>query len=499
MKIDLLGGSYGDKYAQINSQRTVNWYTAYSQSDQANDKETASDTGRMNREAGKEMRTLKPFPVLTLLASNTGNRGRGAISIRDKGFVVIDNTFYQIYIDGTLTQRGTLSASPNGATNKVWMEANNENQIMLADQDYGYIYNHSTAVFTQITDVDFPGADTLTSQDGRFIVTKNGRVYFSNLLDGLSWDGVNVYTPSYKADKVKAVISLQEEIFNFGEETMEAYFDDETTPFRRMARSSVQYGIIAPESLNLIANTVFLVSRYTGGQPQVIQISPNHEINTISSENSIAWDFGKYQSLEDIYSWTFSAPDGHIFYVLTIPSAEQTLVYDVTTKDWCEWSSKIGSQVDGTPIYGRCLVNHHLFLKGKHIVTSFNNGNIYYLDWEGTTDNGDAVIRQRDTQIFHSEYKQICVHELEVDMNTGVGTLSGQGSNPVMMVQISRNGGKTFGPERFMRLSKHGDYDYRAKLRTLGMARNWVIRFKVSDPINIALIGAKARGSVGSY
>ena len=117
MKIDLLGGSYGDKYVQINSQRTVNWYTAYSQSDQANDKETASDTGRMNREAGKEIRTLKPFPVLTLLASNAGNRGRGAISIRDKGFVVIANTFYQIYVDGTLTQRGTLSASPNGATN----------------------------------------------------------------------------------------------------------------------------------------------------------------------------------------------------------------------------------------------------------------------------------------------------------------------------------------------------------------------------------------------
>jgi hypothetical protein len=498
MKIDLLGGSYQDKYIQINSQRTINWYPAYSYHDQVADSETNSGSGQINRESGKEIRTLKPTPGLTLFAENAGNTSRGAFSINDRAFFVIDNSFYEVFTDHTLTLRGTLSATLGGSTTKVWMAANNNNEIMLADHQVGYIYNLATNVLTQITDIDFPGADSLTSQDNRFIVSFNGRVYWSDLNNGMSWTGVNVYTPSYKADNVKAVMSLQEEIYNFGSETLEIYFDNGETPFERVSRSSIHYGIIAPETLCLAANTILFTSKFSDGQLQVIQIAPNHELSTVSPP-SITYQIGQYEHLEDMYAWTYSAPDGHIFYVLTIPSAEKSLVYDLTTKDWHEWSSYLGDSVTSAPTYGRFIGKHHLFLKGKHLVSSFKDGNIYELDWTTFTENGQPIIRQRDTQIYHAEYKYISVHELELDMTAGLGTLSGQGSTPMMMLQLSKDGGATFQSERLIRLSKRGQYNYHCKMRMLGTAKTWVLRFKVSDPIDIALIGARARGAVGGY
>lgn len=494
MKIDLLGGSYKDKYVQLNSQRTINWYINSSFSEQT---EAADTTTGASREQGKERRSLRPLPALTLFASIAGTCGRGAFAINGRGFVVIDNLFYEVYNDSTTTLRGTLSASPTGSTRKVWMGANNENQIMLADNTAGYIFNTSTNVFTQITDADFPGAETLTDQDGYFIVAKDGRVYWSDVLAGLSWTGVNTYTPSYKADKVKAVVSLQESLYNFGESTLEVYFNNGTT-FARMNRTSMQYGVVGVATIQVIANTILFVSRYDNGQPQVVQISPNNELTTIS-EPSIAYQLGKIKNLEDMYAWSFSSPDGHIFYVLTVPGADRTFVYDLTNKEWFEWQTFNGIQYDGTHIYGKCFANHQMFLGGSHFVTSNKDGNIYKLDFDAFTDNGNTIIRQRDTQIYHQEYKSITVHELEIDMNSGSGLLSGQGSEPRLMLQISKNGGKTFGQERMVRLSKHGDYDYRCKVRMLGAARNWVIRLKLSDPIDMSIIGARVRGSVGAY
>ena len=496
MKIDLLGGSYQDKYVQLNSQRTINWYSNSSFSEQTESQETLSSTGNA-REQSKERKTLRPLPGLTLFASLEGSCGRGAFAINGHAYVVVDNRFYEVYNDGSTAIRGLLSASPVGTTRKVWFGANNENEIMLADNDVGYIYDMDTTVFSQITDADFPGAETLTDQDGYFIVTKNGRVYWSNVLNGLSWTGVDVYTPSYKADKVKAVVSLQESLYNFGESTMEVYFNNGTT-FQRMGRTSIQYGIAGVNTLQVVANSIICVSRYDNGQPQVVQIAPNNEIVTIS-EPSIAYQIGKVKEIEDMHSFTFTSPDGHIFYVLTLPEADKTFVYDLTTKEWTEWSTFNGVQADGTYLYGKCFANHHMFLQGSHYVTSSKDANIYKLDFNAFTDNGNPIVRQRDTQIYHQEYKLITVHELEIDMNTGSGALTGQGSEPRLMFQISKNGGKTFGQERLVRLSKLGDYDYRCKVRMLGSARNWVIRFKLSDPIDLSIIGARARGSVGAY
>ena len=71
------------------------------------------------------------------------------------------------------------------------------------------------------------------------------------------------------------------------------------------------------------------------------------------------------------------------------------------------------------------------------------------------------------------------------DATTGV-------ENPQVMLRISRDGGRTFGNERWVPLGKMGEYYARVILRRLGSARDFVIQITVTDPVKFVL----ASGSV---
>lgn len=71
------------------------------------------------------------------------------------------------------------------------------------------------------------------------------------------------------------------------------------------------------------------------------------------------------------------------------------------------------------------------------------------------------------------------------DATTGV-------EDPQVMLRISRDGGRTFGNERWVPLGKMGEYYARVILRRLGSARDFVIQITVTDPVKFVL----ASGSV---
>jgi hypothetical protein len=67
------------------------------------------------------------------------------------------------------------------------------------------------------------------------------------------------------------------------------------------------------------------------------------------------------------------------------------------------------------------------------------------------------------------------------------------------MFNYSKDGGKTFPNERWVPLSKVGKYLDRARIRRIGSARDWVFKFSLSDPVDLAIFSAYVRGSIGAY
>lgn len=483
MIIDLLGGTYDHRFKDWNSQRTVNWYPQISP----------------EQEKGKTRMSLLPRRGLTEFASATGQCVRNMFTARtltqERLFAVIDTNLYEIFYDGTATLRGAMGNLTSGTKSRVYMEVNNNGELMIQDPRAGYVYDLGTDVLTQITDSDYPGGNTLAYADGYFIISdSNGRVSFSELGQGTVWGGFNFFTPSFKPDRTKAVATFREEIYCFGDETIEVYINDGDTPFIRQARTSIYYGLTARDSIAAWHGGVFFLGKSRNGGSAVYMMGTNYSLDPIST-TTISDKLNEFTN-EDAEGYVTCTKDGSILYHLHLPSLATTLVYDMTTELWHERQSvRPNPDADGTYVddmyRGKCYAQ----FKGMNLFGDWYSGKIFIED-DVATDDGLVRRLRRISPVLHNELKYISVYGLELDMNSGYAAI---GSDPSMTFKYSLDGGNTFEPEQVYRLGTTGGYDYKLEMRKLGTARNWVVDFSVSDPVDVAILQANMKGSVGSW
>lgn len=487
MIIDLIGGSYEHKFRDWNSQRTVNWYPKI--------------TDQKGQEKNKTQIALFPRPGLTQYVNLGGLPIRGMHTARtltqERCFAVTGTSLYEIHYDASSTLRGTLTGMATGSNSKVYMAVNGNGELFIQDTQAAYVFALNTNVLTRVTDIDYPGGTTLDYADGYFIISdKNGRVSFSDLNDGLSWDGFNFFTPTFKPDKVKAIVAFREEVYCFGDDTIEVYINDGESPFIRQSRTSMYFGLTARDSISVHQSGVFFLGKSATGGSEVYMMGSNYALTPISSP-AISNRLNQYVN-EDAEGFVFSSTDGHIFYHLHLPSLKTTLVYDVTTGMWHERQSlRPFPDADGTSPQGMYRGRNHVTFKGMNLFGDWHSGKIFKED--GTTDDGNIRLLKRTSSIFQNELKYISVYKIEMDINSGMGNTTGQGNEPIMMFACSQDGGNTFEPDEFIELGNLGNYDQRVQLNNLGTARNWVISFSVSDPIDVIVMQAVANGSFGVH
>ena len=172
----------------------------------------------------------------------------------------------------------------------------------------------------------------------------------------------------------------------------------------------------------------------------------------------------------------------------------------MTTGMWHErQSQRPAPYADGSKQQDMFRGRNHVSFKGINLFGDWHSGKIFKEDDSVTTDDGNIRLLKRISSVFHNELKYVSVYRLELDMNSGHGNTTGQGSEPVMMFRCSLDGGNTFEPEELIELGALGEYDYRVQINNLGTARNWVIEFSISDPIDMIVTQAVANGAFGTY
>lgn len=487
MILDLIGGTYEQRFKDWNSQRTINWYPKIAD----------------QKEKDKTQIALVPRPGLTEFVDLSGDAVRGLFTARtltqERCFAVVGTTLWEINYDGSSTSRGALTGMSTGSRSKVYMALNGNSELMIQDPLAAYILNLNTNSLGRITDIDYPGGKTLDYSDGYFIISdNNGRVSFSDLEDGNSWDGFNFFTPTFKPDKVKAIVAYREEIYCFGDETIEVYINDGSTPFIRQSRTSIYSGITAKDSIAAHQSGVFFLGKSRFGGSDVYLMGTNYSLTPISTP-AIASILNKATN-EDAEGFVQSTTDGHIFYHLHLPSLKTTLVYDVTTGMWHErQSQRPAPDADGSAQQDMYRGRFHTLFKGINLFGDWHSGKIFKEDTTVSTDDGNVRVLKRTSSVFHNELKYISVYNIELDINSGFGTTTGQGVDPVMMFKCSMDGGNTFEPEELIKLGSLGKYDERVPINNIGTARNWVISFTITDPIDIILMQAVAHGSFGAW
>lgn len=474
MKFPFIGQTYSSRSLNANAQKCVNLFPELEQD-------------------GKNFAVLYGTPGLELFVKLAGNsiRRGGMRALGDFIYAVAHDTLYKINTIGVGTALGTL----NTTSGSISM-SDNGTQVMVVDGDYGYIYDTGTEVFAEITDVDFPGADTVTFMDGYFIFNKPGTKSFmiTGLYDGTTVDALDIASAEGAPDNIIAIVNDHRELWLYGERTTEVWYNSGNAdfPFDRMDGVFIESGIAAAASVIKGDNSTSWVSRNEYGHGTIVRAEGYTPV--IISTRAIEEEMRTYPIISDAFGWIYSLA-GHTFHVWTFPAGNATWVYDSSTKMWHKWSSYDGDLLE----QGRHRADSHVFFNGKHYVGDYANGNIYEVKLDAYTDNGDPIVRRRAAQHLSNDEKRTMYHRLQIVMESGVGLTTGQGDDPQAMLRMSKDGGHTWTAERWQSFGKKGAYKDRVLWRRLGFARDVIFEVSISDPIKVAIISATLEGTAARH
>jgi hypothetical protein len=407
----------------------------------------------------------------------------------DRFFAVIGNALFEIYADNTYQLRGNLKTF----TGKVSIAENQgslANQLMVVDGLYGYIIDLDTNAFQQITDSDYVSGSFVCSLDGYFLQQENNsqKIFFTT--DGLTWDALDFFSAESSPDNISAIIRLNSEIVVFGSKAIEFWYNSGATadlPFSRVNNAIMEVGLEAANSVDVLGSSAFFLGANNQGHGTV-WMTQGYQLKDISTHaiEYIIAQISKDHGVSDAIGYCYQ-DEGHSFYVLSFPAGNRTLVYDVTTDLWHErgyWNERTGVN---DMHRGIC----HAFWRGKNYVGDYANSNIYYYDLDVFTDNTNVIKRVRSTRHLANDRKRLFFNEIEFDIERGTGLQTGQGSEPKIMMQLSNDGGASFGNEIWLNTGAVGKRLTRARKSRLGMARDRVFKITCSDPVKWIFTGAR--------
>jgi hypothetical protein len=172
---------------------------------------------------------------------------------------------------------------------------------------------------------------------------------------------------------------------------------------------------------------------------------------------------------------------GHDFYLLTV--GDTTWSLDLQTGEWHTRRTFVDA-VSGQ--LGAWRARWHCFGFNKHLWLDATTGVAYESGVHFPTDvDGLLIQRQRTTPSIRRGNEALDLGEIELVMQTGVGNANDPGMNPVIGLEISGDGGMTWGPIRFAAVGRDGQY-VRVRWQSNGIAeaRDIAFRLTMSDPIN---------------
>ncbi len=398
-------------------------------------------------------------------------------------YAVSGNTFYQITGAGTIVFSGVIGTNIGHAEMAV-----NPTQVILVDGNAGYIY--SGGALTPIAAAAFPnGAKTVTFVGSYFVVEQpnSQKFWVCNVFDGTTWNALAFASASQYSDNILAVDSANANLILFSERHIEFWQNVGSTPqpFAPLLSATSEYGLDSIGSRAHIDNSIIFVGHNPQGTPQVCRIQ-GYQVSVISTPD-LDFIMQNISTTSDAVALVYTE-NGHPIYQVTFPSvgtAGRSFFYDCSTGLWQE--AQTGLTADYSK---RHAGNLSTYYNGDTYVSDFSNGNIYTLDGGAYTDNGTTILRELCTRHASSDFNVFTIDEVYLDMETGVGLVSGQGSNPQISLEVSKDNGRTFGPPLISYLGPLGNYLYRVIWRRFGSARDFVFRFRMTDPVKFAITAA---------
>lgn len=462
-QFDFIGGAYLAWSSNVAAQECVNLYP-----------EATPDK--------KTVLALRGTPGATLFSDLGAQPVRGLHVVEKANtllYAVAGNKLYSVTTAGAATERGTLNTS----FGRVSM-SDNGTQVTITDGTNGYTYTIATTTFATIGDADFPTADVNLFLDGYTIVNKanSGSFQISSAYDSTAWAALDIKTAEGDPDNLVTIAKRNRQLFAIGTTSTEVFYNSGsgTPPFERVNGLIIDAGCLARWSVATVNKTLMWLAKEKEGAGYVLRLDGYSPVRV--STPALDTAISSYGDVSDAFAYSYHR-DGHIFYVLTFPTAKETWCYDATTDRWHK------RETYGCD--GRHLSNAHIFFNNKHYVGDYRNGKIYELSESTYTDNEEQIERWRTCPYLYDDGKPITFGSLEVQFESGVG--NSDVTDPQAMLQYSDDGGHTWSNEIWRSIGEIGEYGQKAVWRRLGKSRNSqgrIFKVKVSDAVKVVMINA---------
>lgn len=412
---------------------------------------------------------------------------RGMYFFNGRMFAVSGPSFYECLPNGT-----TTNVNPVGNDNSLVSFTAGPNQILFASAGMMYVFNLTSNILTPVNPATYIAPIFAVAYvDGFFLaVTKgSGEFQVSTPDDATSWNLLDESIVSVFPDSIVAMqVAYRQPIF-FGPKQSQAYFDSgqAITPIIPVPGGFIEQGAVSSTAISFLDNSIFWLGADSRGSAIAWRANGYTPARVSTHATEFAWQ--GYSTVSDAISYSFQ-DQGHTFWHLYFPTANKSWRYDAATQLWHEVSYLNG----GMPTAHRSQV--YCFAFGKHLVGDWASGNIYEMNIKYLTDFGQPIERKRRAPIVSNENQYIFHHQLQVDVETGLGPqpplLDGRGfrRGPMMNLRWSDDSGHTWSNTYAVDCGQAGAFKTRAIWRRLGRSRARVYELTMTDPIPWRIIDA---------
>ena len=459
--VNVAGPSYQDRSRPLASQETRNFY-------------------QEAVEAGKDQYVIKSFPGQRLLNSAPSGADRGMHQMLEIAYRVVGGTLYRVSNVGVHTALGTIPGS-----DRCIFADDGINLFIVADSVVTQ-YSTDTGLVTTVTNVNIAGAQSVAFINNQFAYTFPQLTVFSDVGDGSEASGLNAINEESNPDNLVRDYVFDQVLYRFGTRSCPTWYNSGVgvPPFDRIEGQAIGVGLGAIHSVRNTKDFVYWlgadkrVYRARGGQEEVV------------STAAISGAIQGYTTTSDAFGEMITV-DNMVIYVLTFPSADKTwcLIENLGRGGWFELSAGVGT--------GRYNAGSMVEVYGGVLVGDQSSGELYELDFDTYTQGGDVWQRRRvmgsiNSDILGVKGQRVEMSRVEFILEAGVGLITGQGEDPLIMIEASYDGGKSWDTGAWMRIGRLGETNIRAEWFNMKSFYDMMIRLTTTDPVNYSIYSAAA-------
>ena len=256
---------------------------------------------------------------------------------------------YSISDAGVVTDRTTNAVGSNADYPPIF--AGDGTYVWIASGGAMVTITGAGGKTTTVVDVHAPtSVSHVAYLDGYILANTrgSGKVSFTDPVTRTDWDSIDYVFAESDPDNVIALHTMWQEVFMFGNRSVEVWYNDGVTPFARIPGAKIEMGCVAAYTVCMAQGVIYWLNdrrrlvRLMGRQPEVM--------------------FSPYQKVIDKMTIVYNAKlfafevEGKEWLILTFPTENISFCIDTKSGNWYQWGKWNSSTQTHDKYLGHCSV-----------------------------------------------------------------------------------------------------------------------------------------------